>query len=81
MHGLAARVKREVGLPVAASWNLGLPQHADRAARELGHADPFSLVPTDSAHWLNNFWGHAPSIGLPQPATDELSERGLQRAS
>ena len=106
MNGLAARVKREVGLPVATSWNLGLPQNADRAvrdgvldvvllgcpalsnphwpvwaARELGHEDPFSLVPNDWGHWLNNFRGHAPSIGLPQPATDELSESGLQRAS
>ena len=90
MNGLAGRVKREVGLPVAASWNLGIPQNADRcvrdgildvvllgrpalsnphwpvwAARELGHADPFSLVPTDWGHWLNNFRGHADSIGLP----------------
>lgn len=30
----AARVRREVGLPVAASWNLGLPQVADQVIRE-----------------------------------------------
>ena len=34
MNGLAARVKREVGLPVATSWNLGLLQNADRAFRD-----------------------------------------------
>lgn len=99
MNSLAARVKREVGLPVASSWNLGVPQNADRAvrdgvldvvllgrpalsnphwpvwaARELGQADPFSLVPHDWAHWLNNFRGHAPSIGWPELAADELLE-------
>ena len=30
----AARVRREVGIPVATSWNLGLPQVADRVIRE-----------------------------------------------
>ncbi len=30
----ATRVKREVGIPVATSWNLGLPQVADRVIRE-----------------------------------------------
>ena len=95
MNGLAARVKREVGLPVAASWNLGVPQNADRAvrdgildvvllgrpalsnphwpvwaARELGHENPFSLVPNDWGHWLDNFRGHAPSIGFPEPGSD-----------
>jgi len=30
----AARVRREVGIPVATSWNLGLPAVADRAVRE-----------------------------------------------
>ena len=92
MNSLAARVKREVGLPVASSWNLGVPQNASNAvrdgvldvvllgrpalsnphwpvwaARELGHEDPFSLVPNDWGHWLNNFRGHGPSIGLPEP--------------
>lgn len=97
MNSLAVRVKREVGLPVAASWNLGVPQNADRcvrdgvldvvllgrpalsnphwpvwAARELGHADPFSLVPNDWGHWLNNFRGHAPSIGWPEVDAAEV---------
>ena len=30
----AARVRREVGIPVAASWNLGKPQNADAVVRE-----------------------------------------------
>lgn len=30
----AARVRREVGVPVGVSWNLGLPEVADRAIRE-----------------------------------------------
>jgi hypothetical protein len=91
------RVRREVGIPVGTSWNLGVPQNADRvireelidlvflgrpalanphwpiwAARELGHGDPFHLVPPDWAWWLRNFRGHGPSIGLPPaPAVPE----------
>ena len=30
----AHRVRRELGIPVAASWNLGVPQNADRVIRE-----------------------------------------------
>jgi 2,4-dienoyl-CoA reductase-like NADH-dependent reductase (Old Yellow Enzyme family) len=30
----AARVRREVNIPVATSWNLGVPRNADRAIRE-----------------------------------------------
>jgi 2,4-dienoyl-CoA reductase-like NADH-dependent reductase (Old Yellow Enzyme family) len=88
----ASRVRREVGIPVAASWNLGLPREADRvvrgglvdlvmlgrpalanphwpiwAARELGHASPFSLVQEDWRWWLENFRGHRESIGWPSP--------------
>lgn len=87
----AARVKREVGMPVATSWNLGLPAYADRvireelidvvmlgrpalsnphwpvwAARELGHEDPFGLVPEDWAWWLRNFRAHPDCIGWPR---------------
>ena len=87
----AARVKREVGIDMAASWNLGVPANADAAvrsgaldvvllgrpalanphwpvwaARELGHSDPFSLVPEDWSWWLTNFRGHDPSIGWPE---------------
>jgi len=86
----ASRVRREVNIPVATSWNLGVPAEADRvireelidlvflgrpalanphwpiwAARELNHEAPFSLVPEDWRWWLENFRGHAPSIGWP----------------
>jgi len=89
----AARVRREIGIPVGVSWNLGLPATADRmireemidlvllgrpalsnphwpvwAARELGVADPFGLVPEDWGWWLRNFRGHDESIGWPKPA-------------
>jgi 2,4-dienoyl-CoA reductase-like NADH-dependent reductase (Old Yellow Enzyme family) len=85
-----ARVKREVGIPVGVSWNLGLPTVADRvireglidlvligrpalanphwpvwAARELAHADPFSLVPEDWGWWLKNRANPA-CIGWPE---------------
>jgi 2,4-dienoyl-CoA reductase-like NADH-dependent reductase (Old Yellow Enzyme family) len=30
----AARMRREVGIPVATSWNLGLPQLADQVIRD-----------------------------------------------
>jgi 2,4-dienoyl-CoA reductase-like NADH-dependent reductase (Old Yellow Enzyme family) len=87
----AARVRREVGIPVGVSWNLGVPGLADRmirdeqidlvllgrpalsnphwpvwAARELGVADPFSLVPEDWGWWLRNFRGDEGSIGWPR---------------
>jgi 2,4-dienoyl-CoA reductase-like NADH-dependent reductase (Old Yellow Enzyme family) len=85
-----ARVKREVGIPVGVSWNLGSPAVADQvireelidlvllgrpalsnphwpvwAARELGHEDPFSLVPEDWAWWLRNVRAHPTTIGWP----------------
>jgi len=89
----AHRVRRELGIAVAASWNLGVPREADRvireelidlvmlgrpalanphwpiwAARELHHPSPFSLVQEDWRWWLENFRGHAPSIGWPPAA-------------
>lgn len=92
----ATRIRHEVGIPVAASWNLGLPKIADQlireekldlvflgrpalanphwpiwAARELGHADPFSLVPEDWAWWLRNFRAHPACIGWPQAPQHE----------
>jgi 2,4-dienoyl-CoA reductase-like NADH-dependent reductase (Old Yellow Enzyme family) len=91
----AQRVRSELGIPVATSWNLGIPQVADRAirdgaldlvmlgrpalsnphwpvwaARELGHAAPFSLVPDDWRWWLENFRGDPASIGWPMPGAD-----------
>lgn len=34
MLGRARRVRTELGIPVATSWNLGVPENADRAVRE-----------------------------------------------
>jgi 2,4-dienoyl-CoA reductase-like NADH-dependent reductase (Old Yellow Enzyme family) len=34
MVSRANRVRKEVGIPVAASWNLGVPQNADRVIRD-----------------------------------------------
>ena len=87
----AARIKREMQVPVATSWNLGAPQYADQliregsvdvvllgrpalanphwpvwAARELGYADPFSLLPQDWGWCLSNYRGHGSSIGWPE---------------
>ncbi|OZC79559.1 NADH:flavin oxidoreductase [Rhodococcus sp. 06-462-5] len=99
----AARVKRELDMPVTCSWNLGVPENADAviregkidvvllgrpalanphwpvwAARELGHGDPFSLVPEDWSWWLKNFRGHDPSIGLPPAKVlDDEQERKI----
>ena len=100
MVGRANRVKKEVGIPVGTSWNLGVPANADKvireglidlvflgrpalanptwpvwAARELGHSDPFSLVPQDWAWWLRNFRGHEASIGLPPAAMAPAEQR------
>jgi 2,4-dienoyl-CoA reductase-like NADH-dependent reductase (Old Yellow Enzyme family) len=86
----AHRVRREVGIPVGVSWNLGIPAVADRAiweekldlvflgrpalsnphwpvwaARELGHADPFSLLPEDWSWWLRNRPAPEGSLGWP----------------
>lgn len=94
-----ARVRREIGLPVTVSWNLGVPHNADRAirqeqidlvllgrpalanphwpvwaARELGVKGEFSLVPRDWGWWLDNFRGHDPSIGWPEPQPAGQSE-------
>ena len=98
----AARVKREVGIPMTTSWNLGVPANADAAirsgaidvvllgrpalanphwpvwaARELGVAEPFDLVPEQWSWWLKNFRGHAPSIGWPEVAGVEAQPASL----
>ena len=102
----AARVRREVGIPVGVSWNLGVPELADRvireelidlvmlgrpalsnphwpvwAARELGHRDPFSLVPEDWAWWLRNFRAHESCIGWPVVEAGAARHRGLGEES
>ena len=88
-----SRVRREVGIPVGVSWNLGSPAVADRAvpeeridlvllgrpalvnphwplwaARELGHADPLSLLPQDWSWWLRNRPGPEEALGWPAVA-------------
>jgi 2,4-dienoyl-CoA reductase-like NADH-dependent reductase (Old Yellow Enzyme family) len=102
----AAEVKRAYGLPMACSWNLGMPHNADAAirsgaidlvllgrpalanphwpvwaARELGHKDPFELVPEDWGWWLSNFRGHGPSIGWPEIESDSEVVAGLPGAA
>ena len=86
----AARIRREIGMPVGVSWNLGVPRIADQvvrdghadliflgrpalanphwpvwAARELGHHDPFSLIPEDWSWWLRSRRGSPGSEGWP----------------
>ena len=90
-----SRVRREVGIPVGVSWNLGSPTVADRAvreeqidlvllgrpalvnphwplwaARELGRADPLSLLPQDWSWWLRNRPGPEEALGWPAVARD-----------
>jgi 2,4-dienoyl-CoA reductase-like NADH-dependent reductase (Old Yellow Enzyme family) len=97
----AALVKREVGIAMASSWNLGVPRNADDAvrsgavdvvllgrpalanphwpvwaARELGRTEAFELVPEDWGWWLQNFRGHAPSIGWPEVEGQEVGPPG-----
>lgn len=96
----SAQVKREVGIPTATSWNLGVPRNADAAvrsgatdivllgrpalanahwpiwaARELGHQQPFDLLPRDWGWWLKNFRGDLPSIGWPEPSRPQGNGR------
>ena len=42
------------------------------AARELGNADPFGLLPQDSSFWLRNFRSHDACIGWPDAAAAAL---------
>lgn len=88
-----AIVRREVGIPVTVSWNLGVPRDADRAirdekidlvllgrpalanphwpvwaARELGVADEFALLPEDWAWWIRRSGRANPNIGWPAPS-------------
>jgi 2,4-dienoyl-CoA reductase-like NADH-dependent reductase (Old Yellow Enzyme family) len=105
MVGRANRVREEVGIPVATSWNLGDPAFANEmisrelidlvyvgrpalanahypvwAARELGHEDPFGLVPEDWAWWLRNLRAHPASIGWPEVAEGDVATPSLLSA-
>ena len=64
----ADRVIREelIDLVMLGRPALANPHWPVWAARELGHASPFSLVQQDWRWWLENFRGHAPSIGWPE---------------
>ena len=61
----AARVRREVGIPVGVSWNLGVPAAADRAVRE-GKIDLVLLgrPALSNPHWP--LWA-ARELGHPDP--------------
>jgi hypothetical protein len=50
-----------LGRPALA--NAHWPVWPVRAARELGHAEPFDLVPRDWGWWLKHFRGYGPSVG------------------
>lgn len=47
------------------------------AARELGVKEAFELVPEDWGWWLQNFRGHAPSIGWPEVEGEDPGPAGL----
>ena len=54
MNPLAVRVKREVGLPVACSWNLGVPQNADQAPWSPStHPGPCATACSTSCCWAD----------------------------
>jgi 2,4-dienoyl-CoA reductase-like NADH-dependent reductase (Old Yellow Enzyme family) len=61
----AARVRREVGIPVGVSWNLGVPQVADRAIRE----EMIDLVMLGRPALANPHWPvwAARELGLDDP--------------
>lgn len=61
----ASRVRREVGIPVGVSWNLGLPAAADRAVRE----ERIDLVMLGRPALSNPHWPlfAARELGHPEP--------------
>lgn len=71
----ADRVIREeqIDLVMLGRPALASPHWPIWAARELNHAAPFSLVQEDWRWWLENFRGHAPSIGWPEPTPPSAS--------
>jgi 2,4-dienoyl-CoA reductase-like NADH-dependent reductase (Old Yellow Enzyme family) len=70
MIGRAHRVRAEVGIPVATSWNLGVPQNADRVI----HEELIGLVMLGRPALANPHWpvwtarelGHASPFSLVQ---------------
>lgn len=68
--GLPAEANRVIREEVADLVLLGRPALSNPhwplwAARELGHPDPFDLLPQDSSFWLRNFRAHDECIGWP----------------
>jgi 2,4-dienoyl-CoA reductase-like NADH-dependent reductase (Old Yellow Enzyme family) len=61
----AARVRREVGIPVGVSWNLGIPAAADAAIR----AEKIDLVLLGRPALANPHWPFyaARELGQPDP--------------
>lgn len=61
----AGRVRREVGIPVGVSWNLGIPAAADRAIRE----ELIDLVMLGRPALSNPHWPQyaAQELGHPEP--------------
>jgi len=49
------------------------------AARELGHPDPFSLVPEDWGWWLRNFRASPEAIGWPPLLTPPEDAKSAAR--
>jgi hypothetical protein len=76
--GLPQNVDRVIHQELIDLVMLGRPALANPhwpvwAAGELGHPSPFSLVQQDWRWWLENFRGHAPSIGWPEVQREEVS--------
>lgn len=68
--GLPAEANRVIREEIADLVLLGRPALSNPhwplwAARDLGHPDPFSLLPQDSSYWLHNFRAHDACIGWP----------------
>jgi tRNA-dihydrouridine synthase len=61
----AERVRREIGLPVGVSWNLGVPAAADRMIRE----EKIDLVLLGRPALSNPHWPvwAARELGVPDP--------------
>lgn len=68
--GLPSEADRVIREEIADLVLLGRPALSNPhwplwAARELGHPDPFELLPQDSSFWLRNFRAHDACIGWP----------------
>ena len=62
---VAKRIREEVGIPAATSWNVGSPQHADEMVRS-GQVD---LVMLGKSVLADPFWPYhaAQTLGRPSP--------------